>query len=393
MKNITFVSFVLLIILSTNYNFAQWQPTGLTTGGVSHIASNSTAIIVHNTGLKYSTDSGINWQSMNYSSTMALTANEEAVYVSGASQPHVSKTTNMGISWTQYWVSAADGIFSLHTSGNNVYAGTIHYGVRRSKDNGNSWGVVSFPFGTVNSIFAIGSNVYTALEDWGLSVSTNNGGNWSSLYLSQEFVNTIHSNGSHVFAGTKTGGIFISSDNGSSWMQSSLININVTAITSSGNNIFVGSTNSGVYFSGNNGTSWQQVNTGLTNLNIRALHIHNQIIYAGTSGAGLWKRDITEIVGIETITNEIPKGFSLMQNYPNPFNPTTSIRFSALKSSNVNITVYNSAGKEITTLVNMQMNAGVYKAEFNAAESPSGIYFCKMTAGDISSVIKMVLVK
>lgn len=203
----------------------------------------------------------------------------------------------------------------------------------------------------------------------------------------------IHTNGLFVFAGSRNAGVYLSSNNGSNWIQSSLNNINVTSITSSEENIFVGSTNSGVYFSGNNGTTWQQVNTGLTNLNIRALHIHGQFLYAGTSGAGLWKRDLNEIVGIETISNEIPKGFSLMQNYPNPFNPTTSIRFSVPKSSNVNITVYNSAGKEITTLVNMQMNAGMYRAEFNAAESPSGIYFCKMIAGDFSSVIKMVLVK
>lgn len=392
MKNITFVSFVLLLILSTNYNFTQWEPTGITTGNVLHIASNSSSIIVNNSGLKYSTDGSNNWISMNYSPTLALTANEESIFAAG-SNSRVSKTTNMGIDWTHNMVSAADGVFTLHTSGNNVYAGTRNYGLRRSKDNGNNWGIVTFPFGTVSSVFAYGTYVYTALENAGISVSSNYGSNWSSAHLSGIFMNVIHTNGLFVFAGSRNAGVYLSSDNGSSWIQSSLNNINVTAITSSGNNIFAGSTNSGVYFSGNNGTSWQQVNTGLTNLNIRALHIHNQIIYAGTSGAGLWKRDITEIVGIETISNEIPKGFSLMQNYPNPFNPNTSINFSLPKSSNIKINVYNSAGKEISILVNMQMNAGVYKTEFNAAESPSGIYFCKMTTGDFSSVIKMVLVK
>ena len=392
MKNITFVSFVLLIILSTNYNFAQWGPTGITTGNVLHIASNSSSIIVNNSGLKYSTDGGNNWISMNYTPALALTANEESIFAAGT-QSRVSKTTNMGIDWTHTMVSAADGVFTLHTSGNDVFAGARNYGLRKSKDNGNNWGIVTFPFGTVSSVFAYGTYVYTALENAGISVSSNYGSNWSSAHLSGIFMNVIHTNGLFVFAGSRNAGVYISSDNGSSWIQSSLNNINVTAITSSGNNIFVGSTNSGVYFSGNNGTSWQQVNTGLTNLNIRALHIHNQIIYAGTSGAGLWKRDITEIVGIETISNEIPKGFSLMQNYPNPFNPNTNINFSVPKASNVKIAIYNSAGKEVSTLVNMQMIAGVYKAEFNAAESPSGIYFCKMTAGEFTSVIKMVLVK
>lgn len=393
MKTITFISFVLLLILPTNYNFAQWQPTGMTTGGVSHIASNSTAIIANNSGLKYSSDGGNNWISMNYFSTMALTANEEAVFAAGSSQSQVSKTTNLGINWTHYSVSAADGIFSLHTSGNNVYAGAIHYGVRRSKDNGSSWGVVSFPFGTVNSIFAIGSNVYTALEDWGLSVSTNNGVNWSSLYLNQEFVNIVHSNGSHVFAGTKTGGIFISSDNGSSWNQSALNNINVTAITSSGNNIFAGSTNSGVYFSGNNGTSWQQVNTGLTNLNIRALHVHGEFIYAGTVGAGLWKRPLSEVLGLQNISAEVPDEYSLHQNYPNPFNPSTRIKFSIPVDGYTSLKIYDVNGSLVSTLAATELSRGTYEADFNASGIASGIYYYQLNSGNFTKTHKMILVK
>lgn len=137
MKKITFISFVLLLILSTNYSFAQWQPTSLTTGTVSHIASNTTAIYANNSGLKYSTDGGNNWISMNYSPTLALTANVEGVFAAG-SQSRVSKTTNMGIDWTHNMVSAADGVFTMHTSGNDVYAGARNYGLRKSKDNGNS---------------------------------------------------------------------------------------------------------------------------------------------------------------------------------------------------------------------------------------------------------------
>lgn len=330
---------------------------------------------------------------MNYFSTMALTANEEAVYVSGASQPHVSKTTNMGVSWTQYWVSAADGIFSLHTSGSNVYAGTIHYGVRRSKDNGNSWGVVAFPYGTVNSIFANGTNVYTALEDWGLSVSTNNGGNWSSLYLSQEFVSVVHSNGSLVFAGTHTGGVYVSPDNGSSWAQTSLNNINVSSINSSGSNIFAGSTNSGVYFSGNNGTSWQQINTGLTNLNITALHVYGQFIYAGTGGAGLWKRPLSEVLGLQSISTEVPYEYSLQQNYPNPFNPSTRIKFSLPADGYTSLKIYDVNGSLVSTLVAKELHKGIYEADFNAKGIASGIYYYRLSSGNFTKTNKMILVK
>jgi len=392
MKNITFVSFVLLIILSTNYNFAQWQPTGITTGNVLHIASNSSSIIVNNSGLKYSTDGGNNWISMNYSPTLALTANEEGVFAAG-SQSRVSKTTNMGIDWIHNMVSAADGVFTLHTSGNNVYAGARNYGLRKSKDNGNSWGIVTFPFGTVSSVFAYGTFVYTALENVGVSVSSNNGSSWSSAQLGGIFMNVVHTNGLFVFAGSRANGVYLSSDNGSSWTQTTLNNIHVTSITSSGSNIFAGSTNSGVYFSGNNGTSWQQVNTGLTNLNIRALHVHGQFIYAGTSGAGLWKRPLSEVLGLQNISAEVPDEYSLQQNYPNPFNPTTRIKFSLPADGYTSLKIYDVNGSLVNTLVAQELRKGTYEADFNASGIASGIYYYQLSSGNFTKTHKMILVK
>lgn len=393
MKNSSIVSFVLLFIHLTNHSSAQWQQTSITSGSVDNIASNSAALYANNGGLKYSTDNGNSWISMNYILLRALTANETAVFAAGSYPSQVSRTTNLGQNWTHNLVSAADGVFSLHASGINVYAGTNHYGLRKSKNNGETWGVVTFPFGTVNSVFAAGSNVYTALENWGLSVSTNNGNNWSAARLEDEFITVVHSNGTFVFAGSQTGGVFLSSDNGSNWSQSSLNSIKVTSITTSGNIIFAASTNSGVYFSANNGSNWQQVNTGLTDLNIRALHIYGDYIYAGTNTAGLWKRNLSELTNIELISSEIPSELKLRQNYPNPFNPVTNIIFNIPRESDVKIILFNSAGKQVSEILNSSLAAGEYTKEFNAAELPSGIYFCKMSAGNYTQVIKMVLVK
>lgn len=392
MKTITFISFVLLLILPTNYNYAQWQQTGITTGSVSHIASNSTAMVVNNSGLKYSTDGGIKWISMNYSPTLALTANEEGVFAAG-SQSRVSKTTNMGINWIHNMVSAADGIFTLHTSGNNVYAGARNYGLRKSKDNGNSWGIVTFPFGTVSSVFAYGTYVFTALENAGVSVSSNNGSNWSSAQLGGIFMNVIHTNGLFVFAGSRNNGVYLSSDNGTSWTQTTLNNINVTSITSTGNNIFAGSTNSGVYFSGNNGTSWQQVNTGLANLNITALHVYGQFIYAGTVGAGLWKRPLSEVLGLQNISAEVPDEYSLHQNYPNPFNPSTRIKFSIPVDGYTSLRIYDVNGSLVSTLAATELSRGTYEADFNASGIASGIYYYQLNSGNFTKTLKMILVK
>ncbi len=99
----------------------------------------------------------------------------------------------------------------------------------------------------------------------------------------------------------------------------------------------------------------------------------------------------TLVGGIGTI--EIPNYYSLAQNYPNPFNPSTSIKFSVPKPSNVTLKIYDVLGKEVATLVNEMKQPGFHTVDFNASHLASGIYFYRIDAGDFSSVKKMMLVK
>jgi hypothetical protein len=50
-------------------------------------------------------------------------------------------------------------------------------------------------------------------------------------------------------------------------------------------------------------------------------------------------------------------------------------------------------GRNISALVNENLNPGVYEVEWNAVKQPSGIYFYRIIAPDFSEVKKMVLVK
>jgi len=103
-------------------------------------------------------------------------------------------------------------------------------------------------------------------------------------------------------------------------------------------------------------------------------------------------------VGIEE-NSEIPTKTELMQNYPNPFNPETTIRFTVQASSKVSLKIYDVLGREIVTLMDEYKTAGNYEVNFNSShfersrEMASGIYFYKLTAGDYSSVKKMIFLK
>lgn len=91
--------------------------------------------------------------------------------------------------------------------------------------------------------------------------------------------------------------------------------------------------------------------------------------------------------------SSLPQSFILEQNYPNPFNPSTMIRFSVAKKEFVTLTVYNSVGEMISTLVNNEFEAGTYNVKFNADNLPSGIYLYRISTPSFSSTKKMIIQK
>ncbi len=94
----------------------------------------------------------------------------------------------------------------------------------------------------------------------------------------------------------------------------------------------------------------------------------------------------------------VPEQFALAQNYPNPFNPETSIRFSLPTASDVRITVYNSLGQRIRTLVQGVYQAGVHTVSWDARNDKgrpvaSGLYIYQINAGSFLQTRKMVLLR
>ena len=98
-------------------------------------------------------------------------------------------------------------------------------------------------------------------------------------------------------------------------------------------------------------------------------------------------------IGIQNISEEIPGKFELSQNYPNPFNPTTNFEFRIADPGFVNLTIYDAMGRVVETLQNGEMKPGVYQAQWNAAEYPSGVYFYRLSANGFTQTRKLILIK
>ena len=97
--------------------------------------------------------------------------------------------------------------------------------------------------------------------------------------------------------------------------------------------------------------------------------------------------------GVEPLTAEVPTAYQLAQNYPNPFNPSTVIRYQLPAAGRVSLKVYDTAGREVATLVNGQQQAGSYEARFDATGLSSGVYFYQLRSGEFTRTNKMVLLK
>jgi len=97
---------------------------------------------------------------------------------------------------------------------------------------------------------------------------------------------------------------------------------------------------------------------------------------------------------------ELPAGgettldYALKENYPNPFNPVTTIAYAIREAGPVKLTVYNTLGQSVATLVDRQSHpAGEFTATFNASDLASGVYLYRLEANGYVYIKKMMLVK
>jgi ligand-binding sensor domain-containing protein len=250
---------------------------------------------------------------------------------------------------------SSDRIYTIAIIDSYIFAGSEHEGLFRINREPLGWKVTLHwfqPDTTVYCLAVSGKNLFAGTGN-GVFLSSDYGDSWTAINngLTNYEVSTLLINGSNLFAGTRGGGVFLSINDGASWtpVNTGLVGLGLDILTliPSGSNLFAGTWRGGVFLSTNSGANWTAVNTGLTVSNIQpssvvhSLAIIGANLYAGTRGAGVWRRPLSEFLKLFVSTNSISIG--ALDNSTATFNITSNLNWT-VESSETWLTVSKTSG-------------------------------------------------
>ena len=305
--------------------------------------------------------------------------------------------------WFEQTSETAFGLRSVYfTNDNSGWAVGSGGTILKTTDGGTNWipqtsdtteWLNSVHFTNDTTGWAVGGNGFE-----GIILNTTDGGtNWNSqtggTMLPLSSVYFTDDTGWAVGVG---GTILNTTDEGTNWnFQTSGTTEDLYSVQFIDNNTgWAVGTNGAILYTTNGGTNWNS-QIGGTKEGLFSVHFNdnNTGWTVGDSGTILKTTNGGVSFVEEQEIDEIATNYSLTNNYPNPFNPSTKIKYSVPKSSNVVIKVFDILGKEIETLVNEEKQTGTYEITWCAENLPSGIYFYRIQAGDFVETKKMILLK
>lgn len=413
---------LLLIFFTASLSLnAQWNQQ--TTVGVMYSISavNNTTAWACGPGSSIirTTNGGQNWVTVNpvpvnitLYNIFAIDANTALVTGSGGFA-YVWKTTNGGGNWTQVLIQENGFLNAVHINpdGTGILTGDpVPIGGRwslwRTTNFGNSWDssgmrvpAINYEFGFQNALHVNGTNYYFGSSDNRIYVSTNSGANWTARTTSIQGSYNIWFNGTTGIVGgisIVSPGVTRSTNSGTSWSAVTVPTTNpVGGLVGDGTTFWI-ARGSVIYVSTNNGITWAVDFNGDSPLTGSINHMckarTGNKLWAVTSTGNIYYSDGV-LSGVSGVLQQVPKRFMLFQNYPNPFNPVTNFGFQIADPGFVKLAIFDVTGKEVETLQNGPMKPGVYKAEWNASNYPSGVYFYTITTDNYNETRKMILVK
>jgi hypothetical protein len=101
----------------------------------------------------------------------------------------------------------------------------------------------------------------------------------------------------------------------------------------------------------------------------------------------------SELMPTVTPTAILPESPLVLNNYPNPFNPQTTISYTLPANGLARLAVYDVNGRQVADLINTWQQAGTHEVRFDGTTLTSGLYLCRLSAGNNTTTLKLMLVK
>ncbi|MBM2814031.1 MAG: hypothetical protein HW421_793 [Ignavibacteria bacterium] len=117
------------------------------------------------------------------------------------------------------------------------------------------------------------------------------------------------------------------------------------------------------------------------------------MVAVATCGHGVFSGNFEPATSVSSDTSLSMEVSILEQIQPNPFNSTTIIKLKLTQYSNVNLSIYDILGNKVAALVNEYLNPGIHEVEFDATNLQSGIYFCRINAGNHFESMQFVVIR
>jgi hypothetical protein len=128
---------------------------------------------------------------------------------------------------------------------------------------------------------------------------------------------------------------------------------------------------------------------------VSSLSVSGGNIFAGILGSGVWRRPLSEMVGV--LDQKTHKGIINQAYFKiSPLICTGSIvtiEFIIPHSDQVIIKMQDMAGKEISSIVNQRLNAGSYRYFWDTHSFARGCYAVRLQAGETTCIKTIQIVQ
>ena len=135
-----------------------------------------------------------------------------------------------------------------------------------------------------------------------------------------------------------------------------------------------------------------------TNGQVDAISVGSTVVYLGGEFTAVRNLPLGGLAVVAGTLLSVPDGpprspfAELRPNAPNPFRSHTRIRFTLGRSEAVTVRIFDVAGREVAALAdNIALPAGPHELAFDGGALPSGVYLCRLDAGDSSDTRRIVL--